>query len=340
MKKKLIYILVGITVTLLLINLIINWTSKKNTPVVNPEARTEVIDSLFNSTISKFNLDSNWVEVVSINSRQYDSLDHVYKIKLPGDLRPTVVLQKLKSDYSNLPVKLISDEKIVNGYTTLNLLSSNQLKLQATFNVDTSLERSHSKFSFVVQDFDRLDNSKQMELYHSVFPFSILLLPSAESDSLLKNISDFRKTYSILIDDGIDEPRYALETDFSKTHLRESVRYIVWNYPVAQLYVINNKSDLFTSAISNYVNDEFHSRKVTLYTLSDFISLPSNIDEAKSLMNFYMQSNKDKMGKIILVPADIFAKLQGELLLAKQKGTKFYSPKELLDLNLKMGKAN
>lgn len=340
MKKNLIYILVGITVTLLLINLIINWSAKKDSHPANIEAKTTVIDSLFNKTISKFNLDSSWVEVVAINSRQYDSLEHVYKIQLPGDLRPTIILQKLESDFVNLPVKLISDEKIVNDYTTLNILSNDYLKLQATFTVDTALERRHSKFSFVISDFDKLDNSEQISLLHSILPYSVLLLPSSQADSLLKYISDYRKTYSILLDDGIEEPNYALETGFSKTHLKESVRYLSWNYPMAELFIINDKSKLFNSAIFNFINDEFVARKITLNTSSDFITLPSKFDDAKSLINFYIESNKGKPGKIILMPASILLQLKDEFLKAKQRGTKFYSPKRLIEINLKMEKVN
>lgn len=340
MKKNFIYILIGITVTLLLINLIINWTAKNNSTPKTPEAKSTLIDSLFKESISKYNLDPSWVEVIAINSRQYDSLNQVYKIKLPGDLRPAVVLQELKEDFSDLPVKLISDEKVVNGYTTLNILSNDYLKLQASIKVENQLERPHSKFAFVLKNFDETDEDVRSSLYHSIIPFSVLLLPSVQSDSLLGEINDFKKTYSILIDDGIESQNYALETKFTKTHLKESVRYISWNYPAAEIYAVNDKSELFNSAVFNFIKDEFAGRNITLYALNDFTTLPSNISEAKSLLNFYQESSVGKTGKIIMVPSNIFVELQDELLKMKKRGTKFYSPRELLNLNAKTSTTN
>ena len=337
MKKNLIYILVGVSVALLIANLIINLVNKKPPVEEKPETSTEVVDSLFNHSISKFNLDSTWVEVIAINSNQYDSLEQVYKIKLPSDLRPTIILQELKNDFMNFPVELISDEKIVNGYTTLNVFSNDYLKLQATFTIDTELERAHSKISFIITGFEESDEQTKLNLLHSVLPFSVLMLPSAQSDSLLEDIKEYKKTYSVLIDDGIEDEKYDLETDFSKTHLKESVRYITWNYPIADLFIIDNKSELFQSAIFNFVKDEFVSRDIILYSLSDFITLPKNLEEAKSLTNFYIESNVDKTGKIILVDARIFRELENELLSAKKRGTKFYSPNELININVKLG---
>lgn len=336
MKKNLIYILVGLAVVLLLINILINWTNKKPPVEKKPELKTSLVDSLFINSIQKFNLDSNWVETIAINSRQYDSLDHVYKIKLPGDLRPAIVLQQLKNDFISLPAKLISDEKIVNDYTTLNILTNNQLKLQATFTVVSELERPHSKIAYILSNFDQVDEETKELLYHSVLPFSVLLLPSLQNDSLLTGILDYKKTYSVLIDDGIDAPNYGLEKDFSKIHLKESVRYITWNYSAAELFIINEKSELFRSAIFNFIKDEFGSRDIRLYTTNDFITLPANIDEAKSLNNFYIESNVNKPGKVIILPANIFTKLEPDLLEAKMRGTRFYSPKELMQINLEM----
>lgn len=340
MKKKFVYILVGLTVLLLLINLIINWATKSNSTPKTPEAKSTLIDSLFKESISKYNLHSSWIEVIAINSRQYDSLNQVYQIKLPGDLRPAVVLQELKEDFTDLPVKLISDEKIVNDYTTLNILSNNYLKLQASFRVENQFERPHSKFAFVLKNFDETDEDVRSYLYHSIIPFSILLLPSVQSDSLLEEINNFKKTYSILIDDGIETPNYALATKFTKTHLKESIRYISWNYPAAEIYSVNDKSELFNSAVFNFIKDEFAGRSITLYALRDFTTLPDNLAEAKSLLNFYHESGVGKAGKIILVPSKIFVELQNELLKMKKKGTKFYSPRELLNLNAKTNTTN
>ena len=49
--------------------------------------------------------------------------------------------------------------------------------------------------------------------------------------------------------------------------------------------------------------------------------------------NYIRKSNVNKTGKVIFVNANIFRELEQELLKAKKKGTKFYSPKELIKIN-------
>jgi hypothetical protein len=97
---------------------------------------------------------------------------------------------------------------------------------------------------------------------------------------------------------------------------------------------------LFNSAVFNFIKDEFTGRSITLYALSDFTTLPSNISEAKSLLNFYQESSIGKAGKIIMVPSKIFVELQNELLKMKKRGTRFYSPRELISLNAKTNTTN
>lgn len=329
MKKKTIYILIVISVILLLTNVVVNWLNKKEPAQKDREEKISVIDSLFNNTISKFNLDSTWIKSIPINSSQYDSLKMIYRIQLPNDLRPAVVLLELKNTFQDLPLKLVSDEKIVNAQTTLNILSNDKLKLQATFSVENEFERKHAKFSFILTNFSGMDFEKREELYYSIIPFSVLLNPSSESDSLIGQLFEFKKTYSILIEDGIEDDNYKLEAGLSKTRLKESVRYISWNYPSAELFIINDKSNLFSSAIFNFIQDEFSLRKIKLHIMNDLIAIPPNTEEAESLMKFYLESSVGEKGKIILIDAGIFNQLLDLLNTAKQKGAKFYSPIEL-----------
>lgn len=322
-----------LTVCLLLTNILLSWINKKEPAPRNPEAKIVLIDSLFNVAISKFNLDSTWIKSIPINSNQYDSLNTVYRIKLPNDLRPAVVLLEITELFSDLPVDLISDEKAPNAETTLNILSNEKLKLQATFSVDNDIERKHSNFAFVVTDISAIDKETELNMYHSVIPFSVLIKPSTDKDSLLRKISEFKKSYSVLIDDGIEEDNFKLEPGLSKTRLKESVRYITWTFPSAELFVVNDKSSLFHSAIFNFIRDEFKARDTQLYLLNDFITLAHNYDEAESLLKFYLESGIGKKGKIVFMRADVFNQLNKLLLNAKQRGTKFYSPVELLNLN-------
>ncbi|HET54235.1 MAG TPA: hypothetical protein ENN33_03350 [Ignavibacteria bacterium] len=341
MKKKIIYILVVLSVLLLLTNLIMNLsTQKKTIDEGKPEANTNLIDSLFLQTIAMFNLDESWIKKVPISSRAYDSLNYVYRITLPGDLRPAVVLFQINKTYTNLPVELISDEKIVNSNTTLNIFSNDILKLQASFQVKSELIREHASFSFIINNFSKLNEEKIEKIFRSTLPLNILLKPSAQSDSLIRKISSNKKTYSILIDDEIDGDSYLLKPELSKKRLRESIRYISWNFPDAQLYIINDKSKIFNSAVYNFVRDEFNTRNIELLPLTNFINISSDYDEAVSLLKFYLESGIGKQGKFVIIPGDTFSRLESIFLVNKLRGTKFYSPSEMMRINSEMKVAN
>lgn len=340
MKKKTIYILVVLSVLLLFANVVLNIVNKPEPQIAKAETDAAEIDSLFVHAIYKFNLDSSWITQVPINSSQYDSLRNVYRIKLPGDLRPATILLELKNAFQNYPVDLISDEKVVNATTTLNILSNDKLKLQSAISVETELERPHTKLSFIITNYEELNQSRKESLFYSMIPYSILLVPSIETDSTIIKLNDYKKSYSLFIDDDIDEDKYKLASDFSKTRLKEAVRYLSRNYSMADLFIVNDKSSIFNSAIFNFIRDEFTSREVKLYRLNDFISLPDNYDEALSLLKFYLESGVGEKGKIIVTNANIFYESNEILLEAKKRGTKFYRPNEIIQINQSMSNSN
>lgn len=341
MKKKIIYFLVSISVLLLLTNLVINLSTQKEIAEdTNPEVNITLIDSLFLQTLSKFNLSETWIKKVPISSRSYDSLNHVYRITLPGDLRPAVVLLQINNAFTNLPVELISDEKIINSNTTLNIFSNDRLKLQSSFQVKNELVREHASFSFIIDNFLELNEEQINKIFHSTIPANILITPSIQSDSLLRKITTNKKTYSVLINNEIENDNYLLKPELSKKRLRESIRYIVWNYPDAQLYIIDDNSKLFNSAVFNFVRDEFAARNINLFPLKDFITISSNYNDAVSLLKFYLESGIGKKGKFIILNSKTFYELENFLIENKQRGTKYYSPAELMEINSSLERVN
>lgn len=341
MKKKIIYFLVSISVLLLLTNLVINLSTQKEIAEdANPEVNITLIDSLFLQSLSKFNLSETWIKKVPISSRSYDLLNHVYRITLPGDLIPAVVLLQINNAFTNLPVELISDEKIINSNTTLNIFSNDILKLQSSFQVKNELVREHASFSFIIDNFSELNEEQINKIFHSTIPANILITPSIQSDSLLRKITTNKKTYSVLINNEIENDNYLLKPELSKKRLRESIRYIVWNYPDAQLFIIDDNSKLFNSAVFNFVRDEFAARNINLFPLKDFITISSNYNDAVSLLKFYLESGIGKQGKFIILNSKTFYELENFLIENKQRGTKYYSPTELMGINSSLERVN
>lgn len=323
-------------ITLAVLLLVGNMILKRSTEEVPEEKTIEEIstteiENIFLSTIDQFNLDSNWINKVHINNSQYDSLQFVYKLDLPTDLPPILVLRSLKEQFMNKAVDLISDEKSINGNTTLNIFSNDELKLQTSFNIKEDIYRKHAEFAVVLSDVEKLTENELSKILRSIIDLNILLKPSVESDTLIGTLSNFEKTYSILISDQVENSIYSMKPDDTKTKLTEAVRYINWNYPDANLHLIENSSALFNSASFNFVRDEFSKRDMNLRPLSELNQLPKDISEAESLLSFYIESGLGKEGKVLVIPASIFNELESILLEAKKQGSKFYSPDKLLN---------
>ncbi|MDZ7765131.1 MAG: hypothetical protein U5K00_11995 [Melioribacteraceae bacterium] len=233
MRKNLIYIMITLAVLLLVGNMILKRSNEEiPEEKIIEEISTTEIENIFLSTIDQFNLDSSWINKVHINSSQYDSLQFVYKLDLPTDLPPILVLRSLKEQFMNKAVDLISDEKSINGNTTLNIFSNDELKLQTSFNIKENIYRKHAEFAVVLSDVEELTENELSKILRSIIDLNILLKPSVESDTLIGTLSNFEKTYSILISDQVENSIYSMKPDDTKTKLTEAVRYINWNYPM------------------------------------------------------------------------------------------------------------
>jgi len=331
--KKIIGILLAVAVILLLVNITIGFLHEKNSkPPVKKEVSTKTIDSLFVFTLKGFALDSNWVNVQFIKNTRYDSLTKVYKVNIPKDLPITVVLQSLNKTYENYKTELNSEEKVINRSSVLNIYSGDNLKLQSTFTVDEEKLRPHAKLGFILENINDLSGKNKTALLNSYYPFDILLIPDEESDSLISEISSHNKKFAVGINDKIESKKYKMEGQ-SKVLLKEAVRMIVRNYNNADLFLIDNNSELFKSAVFNFIKDEFAGHGVKLYNKTDFINLSGRQGEINSLLEFYITSSINKPGKVFLLEAEQFLNLQNQLSEAKKTGTKFYYPSVIIKMN-------
>lgn len=322
--------MITLAVLLLVGNMILKRSNEEElVEKTKEELNTAEIENIFLSTIDQFNLDSNWINKLHINSSQYDSLQFVYKIDLPTDLPPVLVLRSLKEQFMNKSVDLISDEKSINGNTTLNIFSNDELKLQTSFSIKENIYRKHAEFAILLSGVEELKENELSKILRSIIDLNFLIKPTAESDTLIGRLSNFEKTYSILISDQAETSMYSMKPNDTKTKLTEAVRYINWNYPDAQLHLIDNSSALFNSASFNFVRDEFNKRNMNLRSLNELNQLPDEIDEAVSLLSFYIESRLGKEGRILVIPASLFKNLESILLEAKRRGSKFYSPNKL-----------
>src|SRR5690554_410260 len=211
MQRKIVTILLVLSFLLLASNILVNLLTKEEKVPAKKEERRAVIDSLFMKSLTDFALDSNWVQKKFINTKNYDSLNYVYHITVPGDLPVTVVLQYLIKQYESYYVNLISEERVINRYSVLDIYSNDILKLQAHLKVNNKAERDHSKFAFIIEGYDKLDKEEQEQILNSKYELVLLIKPSQESLNLAADVIENNKRYCIEINDEIADDNYKLE---------------------------------------------------------------------------------------------------------------------------------
>lgn len=335
MQRKIVTILLVLSFLLLAIKIIIGLFNKEEQITVVTDVNSSVIDSLFLNSLKDFSLDSNWIEKKFIKDKSYDSINYVYHIKTPGDLPVTVLLQYLNKQYERYPVDLYTEERIINRNSVLNIYSNDVLKLQAHFYTDSKAERDHTKFAFIIENYNDIDDERKEQILKSKYVLTVLSVPSKETLELKAMLNKNNKKICIEINDDINDKEYKLEKSTSKILLKEGIRRIIRDFPEADLFVIDINSSLYQSAVYNFIRDQFAEGGVRLYLKSDFISLPDDLQEAASLFDFHFKSGINKNGKILLIDGNTFLSLKERLNEAKMKGTKFYFPSELIELNEK-----
>ena len=329
MKKKIITILLVLSLILLIANMILGIIGEGNGVQPKKTENVAFIDSLFLHSLNEFGLDSNWVQIKHIKNKNKDSLHYVYNVKVPSDLPITIILQDLTNQFGKYAVDMLSEEQIVNRKSVLDIYSGDVHKLEAQFTADEEAVREHSKFAFIINDYSDLDDDMRAQILKSKFTLSVSFIPSENSLTFLPDITKDNKRYCIELNDNISDENYELDKGMAKILLKESIRQIIRDFPEADLVMIDNNSEIFLSAAFNFVRDQFGGESIKLYNETDFVGLPKNLEEAKSLLSFYQKSEINKNGKIFLVNGSVFTGLLNELDRYKKLGTKFYFPSEL-----------
>ena len=82
-RRRIIYILVFIVATLLVINVLLNYTKKKQSVIVKESINRIEVETIFNRTISNYGIDSSWIKKSRLKKGDYDSINYKYLINLP-----------------------------------------------------------------------------------------------------------------------------------------------------------------------------------------------------------------------------------------------------------------
>lgn len=330
MKKKSIQLLIGISILLLITNILIELFEKGSDEEIPEDVSVAVVDSLFIEILSDYGIEREWIKKKTLYESVADSLKQYYEIILPPDLPTPFIIKDVKNKFDLPAIKISSEEIGSYGNCNLKIYSNDIVKLIVRFKYDIKIRRPFAKLSFIIENADDMDREDFLQLIKKPFPFAVGIIPSKENELKKNMILEYDKEYVLVLNDKIDDSQYRMSTSLSKGLLRGSVGSIAASFNDAVFFIIDERSELYKSTVFNFISDEFEKRGIRLRTRSWFVKMTStDREELISLLNFYCTSGRSKEGKKILISAEGFDSLSEEIEKAKKKGHKFGLPSEM-----------
>lgn len=320
LKKKLINILVGLTVFLLVVNLIVENLSKTEQKAAKPVFSVQESENRLFATLNNYGILQEWIKVVKRDYPEQDSLDHYIKVKIPEDLVLPQFIHDFKKAFPD-SVNVITEEQEKHGTTLLSVASGDFILLRTLLKYAKNITRPYCSFSFnIVLPEDSKERGIE-DLLKNPYPCSVCDVPSFNNLDFRKVLSSNDKELVLILDDNIVDNRFKLSGVTSRQRLKGAVAAIVKNYGAQSYYLIDNNSELVRSSSYDFIKNEFESRGVQLNpmnSLTDFRSKP--FDEIHSLIKFYSSSTPSNESVSFLFNYDDYLRLEEFLKQFKKKG--------------------
>jgi hypothetical protein len=328
-KRKIIVGLFVAAIAVLIANLALSIVWKENFPAAEKkrEINPLVIENKFKESLVNLGFENEWIKKKKQSKINLLS----YNVSVPADLPITVILDEVFTSFKNFDVNVKSEEQKINGRTALKISGKDNFKLTAEFHYDKSLSRNAGKVGIYISGINNLSNDEVIKLLSIPETFELLLIPSKSSGEILKILAVHKKGYGILLSDEINELEYKLNESYSNGRLKSSIRSIIGKFYNASAFIIDNKSDLFSSHVYSLLKEEFDKRKIKLIPENDFADL-TNESSNTALIDFRTQVEKTKRGEKseFVMTADEFELLQPEIIKFRRVGYKFFMPSELI----------
>lgn len=325
LKKKIVKYLFGFTVLLLIINISVDYFLKSSNGEKQniSELTGRQIDSIFIDVLDQYGIEFGWISTKKINVVDEDSISQQYIVKLPSDLPIPLIIRDVHQIIENDITGFVSEEKKMFGTTEIRIYTNELLKLQATLIPDKETIRERNNLSFVISDAIYLGSNDYNELLAVPYKISLMITPSESGAERADSISAYSKEFTLLLNDENQEKMFKLEKGDHKTLLLNSINNLKKNFVNANTFVIDENSQLYRSAIYNFVRDEFKKRGIKLVPLSEFIFLEANNDsELISKFKFHCMDESSRNQKIFYTSFDNFIRIRNELELFRKKGFK------------------
>lgn len=290
-KKKLISILLGITVFLLLFNLVVElFTSNKTNKTQNVFSVAQAENILLN-TINDFGIPSEWVKIKNKKFSSQDSLHHIIIISLPEDLPLPILIKDLKKNYPD-SLLVVSTEVQKHGNSIVQLFADETQLLEVQFSYEKELVRPFCSFSFIMEPLESIDEIMLERIIRHPHAFSLMIIPSFSNEKEIEKLKGLDKNYVVLLNDEIPDNKLILSGVTVRQRLRGAIQSIIKSFGEGNYYLIDDKSSVYNSSSMNFIQEEFSKNKVSLHKLSRLVNLSEKgEEESKSILRFYSSSS-------------------------------------------------
>ncbi|MDQ7817117.1 MAG: hypothetical protein RDU14_08855 [Melioribacteraceae bacterium] len=323
LKKKFVKYLFGLTILLMIINVIIEFAVKPDKPENSGlnELTTYQIDSVFIDVLGQYGIESKWISTKPIKVKDEDSIKKQFTVKLPADLPIPLIIRDVNKSIANDITGFVSQEKKIFGNTEIRVYTNELLKLQAILIPDPQTIRERNNLTFIFSDISDLGQSDFNQFLSLSYKLCAAMVPNEATSVQADSLKKYSKEFVVLLNDNLTDKKYKLETRDQKALIRNSIGNIIRDFREAKLFVIDERGKLYNSVIYNYVRDEFKKRNRELVPLSEFILLEAvNENELVSKFKFHSMDGSGSNQKTFLLAYNSFVKIRPELELFKKKG--------------------
>ncbi len=326
-KTKLIYILVGIAIFLLFVNISVEKIASSKEEDSIAVVKKENLDSTFMNVMEQFGIEKEWVSVKKVNNKKYKALSTVYYVDIPMDIPIASIVALMNEKMIDRNCKLISEEKKNFSDSILKIMDNDELVFEAFLNHKKKISRSFASLAFVVFVPPKPDEFLYQRILSSEYPFYITVIPALNGTKKVKEINSHLKGHAVLLNDEIDES-IKINKDVPPDDLKKGIQNLINVYGKSTLYLIDEASGLYQSILYNFVRDAFEEYGVTLVKLSEMTSLyGNNRKDLASRLDFHCESSKGKEIKVIYTSYENFLEIGEALIVRKRKGDKVVSPR-------------
>jgi hypothetical protein len=311
---------------LLLVAIILDVYTSNDRPELKKKEITAIeADSLFKQALKNFGITEKFI---SVRKDKKNFNDSVYSVKVFQDVPVSLILLEMENLFFPTTAEIKSIEEVPGGKVISEIFIDDKKIISAEFISDKNAFREKGKIGFVVYNLDySADNSKLLNTPEQII---LLLTPSEESKRFTGKILSAGKRYALLISDEIQDLNYKIAEGYALKRNKKSFENLFKNFPSAAFIAIDDKSDLYNSAIRDFIIKELDWRKAFHVKLSAFELLETYSGSTENAFGEMIKSMNKNETKIILIDSKNFNELLPLIPVYRKIGYRFVSATELL----------